>query len=278
MEGKIMTRIITIGDNVVDCYLDQGKYYPGGNCVNVAVNCKRLGAEEVGYIGIFATDDKAAHLKEVLEQEKIDYHLSRGVEGISGQPSVNLTKDGDRVFVGGPKDTVQHIVKLKLIPRDYDYIKNFDVCHTSCYSSLEEELPKLSEHIKVSFDFSDRFDPAYLEKVCHHISYGFFSGSHLTEEEIEVLIEETGKYQLEVVGITRGSKPALFIHNGTRYQQECIEAEVVDTMGAGDSFIGGFLTEFTSTGDIEAALKFAAMSASVTCGFYGGFGYPKDLE
>lgn len=33
-------RIIGIGDNVVDCYLDQGLYYPGGNCVNVAVNAK----------------------------------------------------------------------------------------------------------------------------------------------------------------------------------------------------------------------------------------------
>ncbi|HAQ06650.1 MAG TPA: carbohydrate kinase [Bacillus bacterium] len=271
-------RIITIGDNVVDCYMDQGKYYPGGNCVNVAVNCKRSGAEEVGYIGVFATDDKALHIKNVLEQEKVNYSLSRVVEGVSGQPRVNLTDDGDRVFIGGPKDTVQHIVKLKLIPRDYEYIDHFDVCHTSCYSSLEEELPHLAEHIKVSFDFSDKFDPQYLEKVCPHISYGFFSGSHLSDEELEKLIEEIGKYQVEVVGITRGSKPAIFIHDGTTYQQECLEAEIVDTMGAGDSFIGGFLNEFISNGDMEMALKFAAKSASITCGFYGGFGHPKDLE
>jgi fructoselysine 6-kinase len=272
-------RIIAIGDNVVDCYLDQGYYYPGGNCVNVAVNCKRVGAEEASYIGIFATDDKAAHLKNVLEQEGIQYDRSRVVEGISGQPRVNLTEDGDRVFVGGPRNTVQHIIKLRLTPEDYEYAKGFDICHTSCYSSIEEELPGLSEHIKISFDFSDKYHTQYLEKVCPYIIHGFFSGSHLNEQELEDLIAELGKYtNLEVIGITRGSKPALFIHNGERYYQESLETEVVDTMGAGDSFIGGFLTAYYNNQDITDALKFAAESARVTCGFYGAFGYPQELE
>lgn len=271
-------KIIAIGDNVVDCYLDQGKYYPGGNCVNVAVNCKRSGAEEVSYIGIFATDDKAAHLKNVLKKEGIDFERSRVVEGISGQPRVNLAEDGDRVFVGGPRDTVQHIVKLRLIPKDYERAKQFDVCHTSCYSSLEEELPGLAEHIKVSFDFSDKYDPAYLAKVCPYISHGFFSGAHLSDDELEKLVQELEKYNLETVGITRGAKPALFIYQGARYFQEVYETEIVDTMGAGDSFIGGFLTAYYNQENLPRALDFAAKCASKTCSFYGGFGYPQDLE
>jgi fructoselysine 6-kinase len=271
-------KIVTVGDNVVDCYLDQNKYYPGGNCVNVAVNCKRAGAEEVGYIGIFATDDKADHLKHVIELEKIDSHRSRIVQGISGQPRVNLTEEGDRVFVGGPRNTVQHLLKLRLVAEDYDYIKGFDVCHTSCYSFMEEELPSLSQHIKVSYDFSDKYGSEQLARVCPSISHGFFSGAHLSDEEIDRLVEELGKYELETVGITRGSKPALFIHNGTRYYQEVVETEVVDTMGAGDSFIGGFLTAYYNGADVKESLEFAAKSASVTCGYYGGFGYPKDLE
>jgi fructoselysine 6-kinase len=271
-------KIIAVGDNVVDCYLDQGKYYPGGNCVNVAVNCKRSGAEEVSYIGIFATDDKAAHLKSVLELEGIPYNRSRVAEGISGQPQVNLTADGDRVFVGGPRNTVQHILKLKLTAEDYEYIKGFDVCHSSCYSSMEEELPGLVQHINVSFDFSDKYTAAYLEKVCPYIKNGFFSGAHLSDEELESLVAELEKYELETIGITRGSKPALFIHQGESFYQEVYETEIVDTMGAGDSFIAGFLTAFYDGKAMTEALDFAAKQASVTCGFYGGFGYPKELE
>lgn len=34
-------KLIAIGDNVTDCYIDEGVYFPGGNAVNVAVNCKK---------------------------------------------------------------------------------------------------------------------------------------------------------------------------------------------------------------------------------------------
>ena len=73
-------KIIGVGDNVVDCYLDQGVYYPGGNCVNVAVNAKREGAEEAAYLGVFATDDKAEHLKKCLVKENISFDHSREVK------------------------------------------------------------------------------------------------------------------------------------------------------------------------------------------------------
>ena len=48
--------MIAVGDNVVDCYLDDHVYYPGGNAVNVAVNCRRDGIEDVAYIGMFGND------------------------------------------------------------------------------------------------------------------------------------------------------------------------------------------------------------------------------
>lgn len=268
-------KIIAIGDNVVDCYVDQNKYYPGGNCVNVAVNARRRGAE-AAYIGIFGTDEMASHLQAVLDREGIDWSLSRIAVGRTGQPQVNLTEDGDRVFVGGPKDTVQHILKLRLIPRDLDYAAAFDLCHVSCYSSMEEELPALAGVVPVSFDFSDRRDPAYLARVCPHITFGFFSGSHLTEAELEELLAKLAPYGIKVIGITRGSQPALFVEQGKRYFQAPLPTEVVDTMGAGDSFIAGFLAAYADGAPMEAALRSGADSARVTCGFNGGFGYPHD--
>lgn len=269
-------KIIAIGDNVVDCYLDQGKYYPGGNCVNVLVNAKRLGADKADYIGIFGTDEMADNLKKVLDLEGVNWSLSRTVIGKSGQPQVNLTEEGDRIFVGGPKDTVQHIVKLRLIERDLEYASTFDLCHTSCYSSLEEELDQLHLRVNISFDFSDKRDPAYLKRVCPFISYAFFSGSDLTDSEIDDLLITLKPYSLKVIGITRGSKPALFVHNSVRYYQKPLETHVVDTMGAGDSFIAGFLVAHGKGKSMQESLALGAESARVTCGFYGGFGYPQD--
>ena len=272
--GDIGMKIICIGDNVVDCYIDQEVYYPGGNCVNVAVNCKRNGWKESAYIGIFGNDDKAQHIKWALDQEGVIYNRSRTMIGISGQPRVNLTPEGDRVFIGGPKDTVQHIVRLRLTPEDLEYITRFDICHTSCYSSLEMELPNIKEYSDISFDFSDRRDMSYLEQVCPHIKYGFFSGSDLSSHEVYELINTCHNLGTIVVGVTLGSKGAMFSKDGKLYEQKIYETNIVDTMGAGDSFIAGFLTDYFKHGDMVKALDFAAKSAANACTFNGGFGYP----
>lgn len=267
-------KIITIGDNVVDCYIDQGVFYPGGNCVNVAVNSKRNGCEQSAYIGVFGNDDKAEHIKWALSQEGVSFNHSRIMIGKSGQPRVNLTSKGDRVFIGGPKDTVQHLVRLRIAPEDLEYISQFDICHTSCYSSLELELPNIKEHCDVSFDFSDYRDTKYLEMVCPHIKYGFLSGSELSLDEVEKLIEICHSLGTEIVGVTLGAKGALFSNRGKRHRQGIVPVDVLDTMGAGDSFIAGFLTSYIKYEDMDKALDYAANCAAKTCTFNGGFGYP----
>jgi fructoselysine 6-kinase len=268
-------KLIAVGDNVVDCYLDQQTYYPGGNCVNVAVNAKKNGAEKAAYIGIFGTDDKAQHIKYALSEEEVDFQFSRTAEGTSGQPQVSLTEDGDRVFVGGPKNTVQHKLKLQLVPDELDYISGFDLCHVSCYSSMESELPKLSKVINVSFDFSNRLEIEYVKSISPYINYAFFSAADLDDQEIDRFIEQVKEFDFEVFALTRGSLPAVFVCNGERIEQKLNPIQVVDTMGAGDSLIGGFLVNYVNGESPEAAIEKATQSAETTCGMYGGFGYPK---
>lgn len=269
--------MIAIGDNVVDCYVDQGLFYPGGNAVNVAVNCRRAGFDRCSYIGVFGNDSFAEHIQWSLSQEDISWERSRHLVAKSGQPRVNLTATGDRVFVGGPKDTAQHVVRLRLTDDDLAYIREFDLVHTSCYSSLEPELPKLAAHSQVSFDFSDISTPDYLEAVCPHVRFAFFSGSHLSAPELERIVTSAHAMGTEIVGITLGGEGALFSHEGKRFRQSIIPTKVTDTMGAGDSFIAGFLTAYFNGCGMTEALQFGAERAAVTCTVYGAYGYPKAL-
>ncbi|MDQ0429442.1 fructoselysine 6-kinase [Planomicrobium stackebrandtii] len=270
-------KLIAVGDNVVDCYLDQQKYYPGGNCVNVAVNARKNGAEEAAYIGIFATDEKAQHIKYALEKEGIDFGLSRTAEGISGQPRVALTDEGDRVFMSGAKNSVQRRFKLQLIEEDLDFIEAFDVCHVSCYSSMESELEKLAKVIDISYDFSNHLELDYIEKVAPFIQYAFFSAADLSEEELNWFVQKLKGFGFKAAALTRGSEPALFISDEKVFEQRLQEIAVVDTMGAGDSLIGGFLVNYINGESMEKAIEKATASAEVTCGFYGGIGYPKEF-
>lgn len=273
MAGKM----IAVGDNVVDCYLDDHVYYPGGNAVNVAVNCRRDGIEDVAYIGMFGNDGKAEHLKWALTQENVHFERSRTMYAPSGSPGVRLI-DGDRKFVGGPRNTAQHVARIRLTPEDLDYIEQYGLCHTSCFSSIEYELPEMAKRCQVSFDFSERTDPDYLARVCPYVTYAFFSGSHMAQEEIEALMDRCHALGTKVVGVTLGSRGSIFSEEGKRYHQGIVPVEAIDTMGAGDSFIAGFLTRRILGDGMEDALRFAATAAANTCKFHGGFGYPHPLD
>ena len=119
-------KLIAVGDNVVDCYLDQGLFYPGGNAVNVAVNAARNGAQGAAYLGIFGDDPAAEHIKASLTEEHVAWDRSRTARAVSGQPRVKLGPDGDRMFVGSETNTAQHLFRLRLTKDDLDYIAQFD--------------------------------------------------------------------------------------------------------------------------------------------------------
>ena len=118
-------QIICVGDNVVDCYLDQHLYYPGGNAVNVAVHCRRYGAQRVAYIGVFGDDAEAEHIKWALGQEGIEFERSRKVYAASGHPQVSLTTDGDRVFVGSPTKPHSGFSVSVLLPKIWPLSRAF---------------------------------------------------------------------------------------------------------------------------------------------------------
>lgn len=270
-------KIIGIGDNVVDYYKHQGLIYPGGNALNVAVIGKRNGAEKAAFLGIFGNDVPSNHVISCLEEEKIDISRSRHAIGECGEATISI-EDGDRVFIGSNRRTrIESLLRINLQEDDLEYINEFDIVHTSINSKVETELEKIS-HKAISYDFSDKrkWDKEIIENIAPHITYAFFSGSDLEEEEILSLINFVQQFDVHVVGVTRGEKTAIFSIEGEIYKQDPLPTKLIDTMGAGDSFIAGFLTSYGESCDPKLALRKAAESASTTCGHYGAIGYPKE--
>ncbi|GLC80350.1 PfkB family carbohydrate kinase [Lacrimispora brassicae] len=266
-------KIIAIGDNVTDCYVDEGVYYPGGNAVNVAVNCKKNGGEKVHYLGIFGDDERADYIKKCLSEEGVSYERSRKVCAHTAQPRVYL-KEGDRVLAPGPRDSCQHLFSIKIVKEDLEIIRGYDICHTSCYSNLEYELPQLYQICRISFDFSDRHEKEYLERTCPYLTFAFFSGSDMGEDECKALLKQVHELGVKTAGVTRGAKGAIFYDGKEFYRQGIKKIDVIDTMGAGDSFIAGFLTAYGDGKTMEESLDYAAQRSSVTCTVHGGFGHP----
>jgi fructoselysine 6-kinase len=270
-------KLVALGDCVCDTYLDEGVFYPGGQAVNVAVNAKQSGAEQSNYVGIFGDDYAAEHVRATLVQEGVGTERCRRVYLPTPRPGVRIV-EGDRVFFRGNRDTAAHLLQMRIAQEDLDFLAKFDICHTTNEAGVDAELSRIHAVVPLSYDFSTGRDDVWLKSTCPSVDIAFFSGADLTLEQIDELGEKVQQLGSKIVVVTRGDQGSVCLAGGKRYVQGIVPCDVVDTMGAGDSFAAAFLVKYFQTKDIPAALAFAASRAAITCTRHGAFGYPHPFE
>ena len=260
-------RLLGVGDNVVDRYTDLGRLFPGGNALNVAVAARRAGAQ-AAYLGAVGTDPAGDLVLSALRAEGVDVQHVRRVEGPNAYADVTVV-GGDRVFVGGDPT----ISRFRLDADDLAYAAGFDLVHTGDCSMLEDQVADLAGRAPLAFDFSTHREPAYLDPILPHLSVACFSASDLDEDAALGLLAGAVARGPRLALATRGTLPAL-LHDGRRtWRQPVIASPVVDTLGAGDSFIGRVLVGVMSGEDPAVFLSAAAEAAARTCGDFGAFGH-----
>jgi fructoselysine 6-kinase len=271
-------KVLGLGDNVVDKYVHLHTMYPGGNALNFSVYAKQLGVES-SYMGTFGSDTASDHIQAVLAQLGIEKSRCRQVEGENGYALVTV-QDGDRVFAGSNNGGVQKDHKLVLSVEDLKYLRGFDLIHTSYYSYIEAELDKIKTlGIPISFDFSDEFTDADIERISPYVRFSFLSCSHLKEDEVIDLVHKVYSYGSEIVVATRGAEGALLFDGHNLYRQKPNLVEAIDTLGAGDSFITAFLLNYlephidNKRDHIHDCLAKAAEFAAMNCMVDGAFGH-----
>ena len=237
-------RVIGLGDNVVDMYMHRNVMYPGGNAMNFAVYANLMGVESA-YLGVFGSDDAAAHVHDTAQTLGLDMSHCRYEDGENGYSQVDI-KEGDRIFTGSNKGGVLREHPVKLSRLDLEYLSGFDVVHTSMFSYVQQELPKLRQWCSfISMDFSDQFSKEHLKTYCPYIDCACLSCSHMEEEEILRLMRDIVDAGCRhIVLATRGNKGAIVMVDGRIYRQSPCLIKAVDTMGAGDSFITRFLVGY----------------------------------
>lgn len=266
--------LVGVGDNVLDCYLDEDLAYPGGNALNVAVYSRLFFGGESGFVGITGDDRFADHLRDVLTEIGVDTQRTRRAYGANGMAFVALDEEGDRRFVGSNRGGVQHELRLRLTPVDHDYLARYARLHTSVYSSIEAELPALAERgTRISYDYSDDAESSVVTQTAPFVEVGFFSGGTLREDDISELGQAALAKGLDVAVVTRGSRGAVAFERGTVTHASVKTVAAVDALGAGDAFITGFLAARQAGGSLDDCLHIASATGALACTYRGAFGY-----
>lgn len=264
-----MASLLGLGDNCVDIYVDQDIQFPGGNAVNVAVFCARLGID-ASYLGCIGTDPLGDIIRQSLQAENIGIERLRIEETVETPWTRIRHTDGDRYFDGSvlpkPED-------YKLESEDFHYLAGFDLVHTSVYSKLDNELDRIRASAQqLAYDFSNKYNDDILSRVAPSLDIAIISASDENDDEAKALCESVAAHGTNTVIATRGSKGAVCLHDGVLRSQSIVETEVVDTLGAGDAFISGFLASRLTGGTIQAALQVGAEHGADACSKHGAFG------
>jgi fructoselysine 6-kinase len=269
-----MVRILGIGDNTVDIYLDEGMEYPGGNAVNVAVHARRLGAE-ASYLGCLGQDSLGDLVFESLVAEGVEVSRCRRIEGPN--PWCRLRHEGnDRIFAGSSPGVR---ARYGLGSDDAAFIASHHVAHTSVPSELDGDLRFIHAHAELlSYDYSVYWDRPAAEATFAHIDIAFLSCPHHSEAECRRLMRRVAERGVGIVVVTRGRNGSCALAEGRFYIEGIRPADVVDTLGAGDAFIAAFLVSYVARRDVSAALASGAENAARACAFKGAFGHGRPLQ
>lgn len=241
---KTKARIIGIGIATMDIYCHQKKMYPGGNEYNIAYDAKLQGAE-VGFMGVFANDKVGEILEKTLTEANIDVSHSHHEKGSSGYALVDLV-DGDRVFLDWNKQGVTDLYPFQFTEEEIDYIKSFDIACISWGARVSvEKIKKLhSAGIDICYDFYDNFTDQDICAISPYIKYAFFSCSHISEEETKDVLKKCVALGCELAIGTRGADATVAYDGEEYYMHGICKVQPKDTMGAGDSYISSFLTNY----------------------------------
>ena len=277
---------------MVDCYQNQGKAYPGGNEYNVSIFARRLGAQ-AAFIGCFGKDFYSGANYSLALQAGVDLSRCRHYPEECGMAMVTL-EQGDRTFLGSNNGGVTGRHPVRLDEADLRFLEKYDITVSDRYSRMAPaEFAKLAaKGIPLAYDFGDEEPDELTWAVLPHCTVAFFSCSHRKDQEIDDRAQKGLAAGCRAVVMTMGARGARTYARGMDDPVCCAArvGPVLDTMGAGDSFLTAFLVTAIQkfalapqgSGEWMECMQAGTQFAFENCGFYGSIGYglpcPQDSE
>lgn len=259
-------RIACVGDNCIDRYGPPlGYALVGGNAVNVAVQLKRLG-HDVAYFGAVGRDAAGTETARCLEAEGLNLdglqwnetaptaYTEIAVDAATGERHFVFEEFGATGLYRTPETEVAMLLGM-------------DHVHIGWLADGGRLRKKLVEAgVSVSQDLSVNNAPEHLEPF--GLTVAFAAGEQdRAMDAAENLLRQGARLAV----VTSGGAGSLAFDGRTVAKAAALPIDPVDTTGAGDAFIAGFLDARLAGASLDASLGRGASLASKVCLYPGGF-------
>lgn len=266
-----MTRIVAVGDNVVDCYHARGEMFPGGNCLNLSVFARRFGAI-TSYLGAIGQDAAGDAIQKALAAEGVITERLRVLPGSTAYCVIGHRK-GDRVFLKFDLG----VSMFQPEEEDFAFVQTFDAVHIGQSSGFDIHLERFGLAARLSYDFSTRRDADHRASIAPLCYLASISGGDLDPSDARALLRSTLDAGAQWCLVTRGEEGALLGRGDQTFSVSAVSIDAIDTLGAGDTFIARTLVGLLREEDPSRLLEAAAQAAAETCTRTGAVGHPAPM-
>lgn len=263
-------KLAAVGSNCIDFYnnIEGGKAYPGGGPVNMAVYTLRLGGK-ASYIGPVGDDVYGKIMLDAIAAKGVDtshLHVKPGKTAVS---QVELI-DSDRVF-GDYEEGVLETYALS--EEDMDFVCAHDVVICDLWGKVEGQYKDLKARGMVTaFDCANRPEDEASQVAMPYTDYLFFSSDDSDSPELRQQIKDYHAKGPKLVITMMGGDGSLCYDGKAFHKYGIVPCDnLVDTMGAGDSYIAGFLFGLVEGLSIEEAMHKGAANATETLKYFGAW-------
>lgn len=264
-------RFATVGDNCVDRFQPPiARALIGGNALNVAVQLALMG-HDVSYFGAVGPDKDGVRTRDALLSNGVGVERLRLTDIHTAFTDVIVTETGDRIFAhedfGACRDYVPD-------ESDMTLLLGMDHVHIGWLRDGGETRRRLAAAgVSVSQDVTVQNDAVHRGVAGLSIAFGSAGDNVSSADDMLEALRASGA---RIAVVTRGALGSVAFDGSSRAETGIRTVDVVDTTGAGDSFIAGFLSAYRAGFPLQRALEAGRDRAALTCCHLGGF--PQELQ
>jgi ribokinase len=259
-----------------------GQYHnfiPGGKGGNQACAIAKLGGR-VTMIGCLGTDPLGSIVLESLEDSGVDTSALHVIEGVqTGAAFITVDGRGENsiILTSGANGKLDQPRIAEL----HEVIAKSDVT----LAQLEVPFPAVERAAEIALSANRRFvlNPTPVRDlppdsvlwrstvfVVNEHEAEFYSGIRVEGRDHALsaarIINEKG---VETVVVTLGEAGSVALAGRREIVSDAMAVEVVDTTAAGDTYIGGFCTEWLRTERVDDAMAYASAAAAISVSRFG---------
>ena len=250
------------------------KILPGGKGLNVSTVLKNLGIEStaLGFIAGFTGEE----LKRSIEEKGIKTDFIKVEKGIT-RINVKITSNEETALNGnGPEITEEDINKLlekieKITKEDMVILAgniprciNNDIYEIICKTLEKNNVTFVVDATKELLMNVLKYKPFLIKPNKEELEETFKEKIE-TKEEIIVHAKKLQQMGARNVLISLGGEGAILVTTeGKEYYSKAPKGKVLNTVGAGDSMVAGFIAGYKQSGDFEHAFKMGIATGSAS--------------